>query len=103
MARTASEGHARDGRGGPDTVARSLRDAGFEVIYGPASAGADELAEAVLQEDADAVVLAPRRLVELSAALTRRGIEDVLVVEIEGDGADVVARIERGLGLDGDS
>ena len=84
-------------------MARVLRDAAFEVIYGPPSAGADELAEAALQEDADAVVLAPDGVVTLSGALAARGIEDVLVVAIEDGGADVVTRVERGLGLDGDS
>jgi methylmalonyl-CoA mutase cobalamin-binding domain/chain len=103
VARTAPPDVALDGDAGSDAVARALRDAGFEVIYGPPPAGADELAEAVLQEDADAVVLAADGVVALSGALASRGLEDVLVIAIEGGGADVVARIGRGLGVDGDS
>src|SRR6185369_16901254 len=96
VARAATD----DAPGGSDAVARALRDAAFEVIYGSPSAGADELAEAALQEDADAVVVAADGVVALSGALASRGIEDVLVVAIEDDGADVVTRVERGLGLD---
>ena len=103
MARGASPGLAQDASAGSDLVARGLRDAGLEVIYGPSAAGADELAQAVLQEDADAVVLEPGGVAELIEALTERGIEDVLAVAIEGDGAEVVDRIVRGLGVDGES
>ncbi len=99
MARTASE----DAQGGVDAVARALRDAGFEVIYGSPSADVVELAEAALQEDADAVALDADGAVALSGALASRGIEDVLVVAMQGGGAEVVARIEHGLGVDGDS
>ena len=107
MARGASPGLAQDASAGSDLVARGLRDAGLEVIYGPSAAGADELAQAVLQEDADAVVLdssgGAGGAAALSEALAGRGIEDVLVVAIEGDGAEVVDRIVRGLGVDGES
>jgi methylmalonyl-CoA mutase cobalamin-binding domain/chain len=103
VARTATPDAARGGSAGSDLVARSLRDAGFEVIYGPSSAAPDQLAEAVLQEDADAVALDVTEVANLTAALGERGIEDVLVVAIEGDGHGVAASIARGLGLDGDS
>ena len=90
-----------------DLVARALRDAGCEVIYAPPSAGLDQLAEAVLQEDADAVGSPLGAADELGRELAARGIEDVVVFTAAGDPtgvvAEVVAAIERGLGLDGDS
>jgi methylmalonyl-CoA mutase C-terminal domain/subunit len=90
-----------------DVAARALRDAGFEVIYAPPGAGPDQLAEAALQEDADAVAVPTGadgdRADVLCAELRARGIEDVLVVSTGGEPAEVASRLERGLGLDGDS
>jgi len=103
VARATPADAARSGPAGSDLVARSLRDAGFEVIYGPSSAAPDRLAEAVLQEDADAVALDVAEVANLTAALVARGIEDVLVVAIEGDGDEVAAAIARGLGAGRDS
>jgi methylmalonyl-CoA mutase cobalamin-binding subunit len=101
----------------PDAVARGLRDAGFEVIYAPPSAGLDQLAEAALQEDADAVVLTggdadatPDRgldratdagaddQADLHGELASRGIDDVLVLVATGDPGEVAAELRRGLG-----
>ena len=60
-----------------------------------------------VDHDADAVVLDSSSgaggAAALIEALAGRGIEDVLVVAIEGDGAEVVDRIVRGLGVDGES
>jgi methylmalonyl-CoA mutase C-terminal domain/subunit len=94
-----------------DLVARALRDAGVEVIYAPPSAGLDQLAEAALQEDADAIGLPPgstdRPIDRLRDELEARGIEDLVVFSTDDDPAEVVAEIRaatgRGLGLDGHS
>ncbi|MGZ4694329.1 MAG: cobalamin B12-binding domain-containing protein [Acidimicrobiales bacterium] len=92
-----------------DAVARALRDAGFEVIYAPPSAALDKLAEAALQEDADAVVLAggypldaPDRVAvdALSAALAALGLEDVPVV-VGTSPVDVVTRVGQVVGPEG--
>jgi methylmalonyl-CoA mutase cobalamin-binding domain/chain len=103
VARATPADAARSGPAGSDLVARSLRDGGFEVIYGPPSAGADQLAEAVLQEDADAVAVDADGVAGLAAALAARGIEDVVVVGFDGDGSEVAVAIALGLGLDGHS
>jgi methylmalonyl-CoA mutase C-terminal domain/subunit len=67
-------------------IARALRDAGFEVIYTGLHQTPEQVVEAVIQEDADAVglsllsgahmTLVPR-VIEL---LRERGAEDVVVV-----------------------
>jgi methylmalonyl-CoA mutase C-terminal domain/subunit len=66
-------------------IARALRDAGFEVIYTGLFQTPEQVAEAVLQEDADAVGLSvlsgahmtlfPRLIDELA----KRDLDDVLV------------------------
>jgi methylmalonyl-CoA mutase C-terminal domain/subunit len=66
-------------------IARALRDAGFEVIYTGLHQTPEQVAEAVVQEDADAVglsllsgahmTLIPRVVDELKS----RGADDVLV------------------------
>ena len=53
IAKPGLDGHDR----GAKVVARSLRDAGFEVIYTGLRQTPDQIAEAVLEEDADAVGL----------------------------------------------
>ncbi|MFM8304275.1 MAG: cobalamin-dependent protein, partial [Actinomycetota bacterium] len=45
-----------DDRGGQE-IARALRDAGFEVIFAGSHQAPEQVAETVLQEDADAVGL----------------------------------------------
>jgi methylmalonyl-CoA mutase C-terminal domain/subunit len=81
VAKPGLDGHDR----GVKVIARTLRDAGFEVIYTGLFQTPAQIAEAVLQEDADAVGLSllsgahmtlfPRVLEELR----RRGLDDVLV------------------------
>jgi methylmalonyl-CoA mutase C-terminal domain/subunit len=81
VAKTGLDGHDR----GVKVIARALRDAGFEVIYTGLFQTPDQVAEVVVQEDADAVgisvlsgahgTLFPR-VVE---ALAARGRDDVLV------------------------
>src|SRR5207244_11357925 len=53
VAKPGLDGHDR----GIKVIARALRDAGFEVIYTGLFQTPEQVAEAVLQEDADAVGL----------------------------------------------
>jgi methylmalonyl-CoA mutase C-terminal domain/subunit len=81
VAKPGLDGHDR----GVKVIARALRDAGFEVIYLGLQQTPERIAEAALQEDADAVGLSvlsgahgtlfPRTVDELRA----RGLDDVLV------------------------
>jgi len=81
VAKPGLDGHDR----GAKTITRALRDHGFEVIYTGLHQTPEQIAETVLQEDADAVGLAllsgahrtlfPRVISEL----TERGLGDVLV------------------------
>ncbi len=81
MAKPGLDGHDR----GAKTITRALRDHGFEVIYTGLHQSPEQIAEAVLQEDADAVGLSllsgahltlfPRVMAELQ----NRGRDDVLI------------------------
>ncbi|MDQ1426268.1 MAG: isobutyryl-CoA mutase small subunit, partial [Acidimicrobiaceae bacterium] len=81
VAKPGLDGHDR----GAKVIARALRDAGFEVIYTGLHQTPEQVVEAVIQEDADAVgcsllsgahmTLFPRIL----DALKERGADDVLV------------------------
>jgi methylmalonyl-CoA mutase C-terminal domain/subunit len=81
VAKPGLDGHDR----GAKTITRALRDHGFEVIYTGLHQSPEQIAETVLQEDADAVGLSllsgahltlfPRVMEELRT----RGIEDALV------------------------
>ena len=53
VAKPGLDGHDR----GAKVIARALRDAGFEVIYTGLHQTADQVVQAVVQEDADAVGL----------------------------------------------
>ena len=53
VAKPGLDGHDR----GAKTITRALRDAGFEVIYTGLHQTPEQIAETVLQEDADAVGL----------------------------------------------
>src|ERR1700729_2088787 len=82
VAKPGLDGHDR----GAKVIARALRDAGFEVIYTGLHQTADQVVQAVIQEDADAVglsllsgahlTLVPRVVAELEEA----GRGDVLVI-----------------------
>jgi methylmalonyl-CoA mutase C-terminal domain/subunit len=81
VAKPGLDGHDR----GAKVIARALRDAGFEVIYTGLHQTPEQVAETVVQEDADAVGLSllsgahmtlMPRVVEL---LKERGAEDVVV------------------------
>src|SRR5213595_476698 len=81
VAKPGLDGHDR----GAKIIARALRDAGMEVIYTGLHQTPEQIAETVLQEDADAVglsilsgahmTLVPR-VVEL---LKKQGADDVVV------------------------
>ena len=81
VAKPGLDGHDR----GAKVVARALRDAGFEVIYTGLRQTPEQIAEAAIQEDADAVGLSCHsgahmtlfpRVVE---QLKERGAGEVLV------------------------
>ena len=102
VAKPGLDGHDR----GAKVVARSLRDAGFEVIYTGIRQTPQMIAEAALQEDVDVVglsilsgahmTLCPR-VVEL---LRSQGQEDVLVLVGGIIPDDDVARLHAA-GVDG--
>ncbi|MBS1847741.1 MAG: cobalamin B12-binding domain-containing protein [Actinobacteria bacterium] len=81
VAKAGLDGHDR----GVKVIARALRDAGFEVIYTGLFSTPDEIAEVVLQEDADAVGLSVLSgaheplFAQLVSGLHERGLDDVLV------------------------
>ena len=82
MAKPGLDGHDR----GAKVIARALRDAGFEVIYTGLHQTPEQVVQAVIQEDADAVglsllsgahlTLVPRVIEQLRSA----GRDDVLVI-----------------------
>lgn len=82
VAKPGLDGHDR----GVKVIARALRDSGFEVIYTGLHQTPEQIVQAVVQEDADALglsllsgahmTLVPR-IFEL---LKERGLEDVVVV-----------------------
>ena len=81
VAKPGLDGHDR----GAKTITRALRDHGFEVIYTGLHQTPEQIAETVLQEDADAIGLSllsgahltlfPRVVEELA----KRDLDDVLV------------------------
>jgi methylmalonyl-CoA mutase C-terminal domain/subunit len=81
VAKPGLDGHDR----GAKIIARALRDAGMEVIYTGLHQTPEQIAETVIQEDADAVglsilsgahmTLVPR----VVALLKEQGVDDVLV------------------------
>jgi methylmalonyl-CoA mutase C-terminal domain/subunit len=81
VAKPGLDGHDR----GAKTITRALRDHGFEVIYTGLHQTPEQIAETVLQEDADGVGLSllsgahltlfPRVIAELAA----RDLDDVLI------------------------
>ena len=82
VAKPGLDGHDR----GAKVIARALRDAGFEVIYTCLHQTPEQVLQAVVQEDADAVglsllsgahlTLVPRVIDGLRA----QGLDDVLVI-----------------------
>ena len=99
VAKPGLDGHDR----GAKIVVRALRDAGFEVIYTGLHQSPDQIVEAAIQEDVDAVGLSSLSGAHLAlfprvaAGLAERGARDVCVF---GGGiipdADVPALTEAG-------
>ena len=97
VAKPGLDGHDR----GAKIIARALRDAGMEVIYTGLHQTPEQIAETVIQEDADAVglsilsgahmTLVPR-VVEL---LKEQGVEDVLVTVGGTIPADDIPELEK--------
>jgi methylmalonyl-CoA mutase C-terminal domain/subunit len=81
VAKPGLDGHDR----GAKIIARALRDAGMEVIYTGLHQTPEQIAETVIQEDADAIGLsilsgAHMTLVPRVVELVReQGVEDVLI------------------------
>lgn len=82
VAKPGLDGHDR----GAKVVARSLRDAGFEVIYTGLHQTPDQIVQAVVQEDADALGLSLLSGAHLTLipkimdGLRSHGRDDVVVV-----------------------
>ena len=96
------DGHDR----GVKVIAQALRDAGMEVIYAGLRRTPDEIAEIVLQEDADVLGLSILSgavvplTTKVQAALKARELDDVLT--IVGGIVTKEARAElEGLGITG--
>jgi methylmalonyl-CoA mutase, C-terminal domain len=97
VAKPGLDGHDR----GAKIIARALRDAGMEVIYTGLHQTPEQIAETVIQEDADAVglsilsgahmTLVPR-VVEV---LRAQGIEDVLITVGGTIPADDIPELKR--------
>jgi len=102
VSKVGLDGHDR----GAKVIAKALRDAGMEVIYTGLRRNADELAEIVLQEDADvlglsilsgAVLPLTKRVVE---ALHARDLDDVVVL-VGGIISPKLAEELRAVGVEG--
>src|SRR5258708_30852616 len=82
VAKPGLDGHDR----GAKVIARALRDAGFEVIYTGLHQTPEQVVEAVIQEDADAVGLSMLSGAHMTLTpplrqlLHERGGDDVLLV-----------------------
>jgi methylmalonyl-CoA mutase C-terminal domain/subunit len=101
VAKPGLDGHDR----GAKIIARALRDAGMEVIYTGLHQTPEQIAETVIQEDADAIglsilsgahmTLVPR-VVEL---LREQGVDDVVITVGGTIPADDVPELKK-LGID---
>jgi methylmalonyl-CoA mutase C-terminal domain/subunit len=82
IAKPGLDGHDR----GAKVVARALRDSGFEVIYTGLRQTPEQIAEAALQEDVDAVGLSilsgahMKLFPKIMKLLAKKGMDDVLVI-----------------------
>ena len=97
VAKPGLDGHDR----GAKIIARALRDAGMEVIYTGLHQTPEQIAETVIQEDADAVGLsilsgAHMTLVpKIVAMLREQGADDVLVTVGGTIPADDIPELKR--------
>jgi methylmalonyl-CoA mutase C-terminal domain/subunit len=103
VAKPGLDGHDR----GAKIVARSLRDAGFEVIYTGLHQTPEQIVETAIQEDADAVGLSLHSGAHMTlfpkvvTMLRERGADDIVVFgggiipandipELEADGVEKI-------------
>ncbi|MDX6547556.1 MAG: methylmalonyl-CoA mutase, C-terminal domain [Gaiellales bacterium] len=97
VAKPGLDGHDR----GAKIIARTLRDAGMEVIYTGLHQTPEQIVETAIQEDADAVGIsilsgAHMTLVpKILALLKEQGAEDVLVVVGGTIPGDDIAELKR--------
>src|SRR5436305_14298843 len=97
VAKPGLDGHDR----GAKIIARALRDAGMEVIYTALHQTPEQIAETVIQEDADAVGLsilsgAHMTLVpKVVSLLKEQGVDDVLVTVGGTIPADDIPELKR--------
>lgn len=94
------DGHDR----GAKTITRALRDHGFEVIYTGLHQTPEQIAETVLQEDADAVglsLLSGAHLTLFPRVMSELGDRDLSHVLVSGGGVipDADARALRDQGV----
>ncbi|MBT6795918.1 cobalamin B12-binding domain-containing protein [bacterium] len=81
IAKAGLDGHDR----GAKIITRALRDAGFEVIYTGLHQTPEEIVEAALQEDVDAIGISLLSgahnflFPEILKALKEKGLEDLVV------------------------
>jgi methylmalonyl-CoA mutase C-terminal domain/subunit len=102
VAKPGLDGHDR----GAKIIARALRDAGMEVIYTGLHQTPEQIAETVIQEDADAVglsilsgahmTLVPR----VAQLLNEQGVDDVVLTVGGTIPADDIPELKR-LGVAG--
>lgn len=96
---------AGPGPGGPEpsaeVMARTLRDAGMEVVYTGLDQSPEQFAATVVQEDADALGVAVAdaghvaSFTRLAALLAERGIDDVALFAAGPVRDDDVAELQR--------
>ena len=103
LAKLGLDGHDR----GVKIVARSLRDAGMEVVYLGMRVTPDQVAQAALQEDVDVVGIsilsgAHMRLIpRLAQALQKRGILGEVLLVVGGTISEEDVGPLQDLGVDG--
>jgi methylmalonyl-CoA mutase, C-terminal domain len=101
VAKPGLDGHDR----GAKVIARALRDAGFEVIYTGLHQTPEQVVQAVVQEDADAVGLSLLSGAHLTLVprvvdgLRAQGLADVVVV-VGGIIPDTDVPVLKGMGVD---
>jgi methylmalonyl-CoA mutase C-terminal domain/subunit len=102
VSKVGLDGHDR----GVMVIARAFRDAGMEVTYTGLRRSPDELAEVVLQEDADVLGLSilSGAVLPLSrkvlAALHERGLDDVVLL-VGGIVSSKLAEDLKAIGVEG--
>ena len=103
LAKLGLDGHDR----GVKIVARSLRDAGMEVVYLGMRVTPDQVAQAALQEDVDVVGISllsgahMRLMSRLTQALETRGILDHVLLVVGGTIPEEDVEPLQKLGVDG--